>query len=351
MGRTGVSYEEVAQAAQESQGKGKSPTVDNVRLLVGSGSKTTIARHLRDWRNQQGIARGSDGAIPCELLGLVKGLWERLRDTVEQKAYDYQCESDAKVKQIQQQLAQAQQQNAELQKQCHQLEEKMHQQTEINHQLQGALVLEKQENAKISERATSQESHRQEQQTEIKWLHQLLEQVQQNLEHYQAATQKLRQEQLFEFEKQRNEYEQKISQLQQQITSITAEKSLYQAQHEQKHTLLEKLQSTHEALNQEAQDVKTQYHSLSQEYSRLTQQHHEQSHDYELKKQSVTELQSKLMAYKDKITLLEKTLEKAEDKIQILRDDFSFASHEKANLEGQMKQLQKIVSIKQAENQ
>ena len=40
MGRFGVSYEEVAQAVQEAQGKGKSPTVDNVRLIIGSGSKS-----------------------------------------------------------------------------------------------------------------------------------------------------------------------------------------------------------------------------------------------------------------------------------------------------------------------
>jgi multidrug efflux pump subunit AcrB len=171
MGRLGVSYEEVAQAVQEVQGKGKSPTVDNVRLVIGSGSKSTIARHLRDWRNQQGIARGSDGAIPSELLGLVKGLWERLRDTVEQKAYDYQCESDAKVKQTQQQLIQSHQQTVELKEQCHQLEEKLHQQTEINSQLQRTLALEQQEKAKISERAASQESHCHEKQNEIERLH------------------------------------------------------------------------------------------------------------------------------------------------------------------------------------
>ena len=167
MGRLGVAYEEVAQAAQEAQGKGKSPTVDNVRLIIGSGSKSTIARHLRDWRNQQGIARGSDGAIPSELLGLVKGLWERLRDTVEQKAYDYQCESDARIKQIQLQLTQSQQQNAALQEQRHRLEEKSHQQTEIINQSQGTIVFEQQEKAKISERSISQESHRQEQQIEL----------------------------------------------------------------------------------------------------------------------------------------------------------------------------------------
>lgn len=349
MGRLGVSYEEVAQAVQEVQGKGKSPTVDNVRLIIGSGSKSTIARHLRDWRNQQGIARGSDGAIPSELLGLVKGLWERLRDTVEQKAYDYQCESDAKIKQIQQQLTQSQQQNASLQEQCHRFEEKSHQQTETIHQLQGTVVFEQQEKAKISERAASLESHRQEQQNEIEKLHQLLKHVQQNLEHYQTATHQLRQEQSLSIEKQRNEYEQKISILQQQVASITSEKVSYQAQYEQTHQILEKLQINHEALNQSAQEMQTKYHSLSQETAKLKKEYHEQSCDFEFKKQLTIELQIKLAAHEEKITALEKALKKSEDKIQILRDDSNFISQEKANLEGQIKQLQNLISIKQTE--
>jgi len=49
------------------------------------------------------------------------------------------------------------------------------------------------------------------------------------------------------------------------------------------------------------------------------------------------------------LAALEKTLSKFDDKIQILRNDLSFVSQEKANFEGQVKQLQKLISIKQAE--
>jgi len=350
MGRIGVSYEEVATAAQEVQGKGKSPTVDNVRLVIGTGSKSTIARHLRDWRNQQGIARGSDGAIPSELLGLVKGLWERLRDTVEQKGYEYQCESDEKVKQIQQQLIQSHQQHASLQVQYHQLEEKWHQQTKTTNELQDALAFEQKEKAKIAERSASQESHRQEQQSEIERLHQLLKHVQNNLEHYQNTTQQLRQEQALHNEKQHNEYEQRLSVLQQQMTSISAEKLSYQARYEQTNQALENVQLKQDALSQVAHEAQTKYHLLSQEYARLAQQYQNQSNDLETKKQSVIETQIKLATYVEKINTLEKSLVKADDKIQILRDNFSFISQEKANLEGQIKQFQQGISLKQAES-
>jgi chromosome segregation ATPase len=336
MGRIGVSYEEVAQAVQEAQGKGNSPTVDNVRLIIGSGSKSTIARHLREWRNQQGIARGSDGAIPSELLDLVKGLWERLRDTVEQKAYDYQCEADDKVKQIQNQLIQYQQQYTSLQEQHHKLEEKLHQQTKMANELQSTFFIEQQEKVKITERYASQESHRQEQQNEITRLHQLLKHLQKNLEHYQTTTQDLHQEQSLSMDKQRYEYEQRITQLQQQIADVTTEKSTYQAQHEHSQQTLEKLQSIHTALNQTANEAQTQCYSLAQENGRLNKQSQVQFCDLEVKNQLVIELLVRLETSEEKVISLEKILTIAEDKIQILRDEKLFLSNEKSLLEGML---------------
>lgn len=346
MGRIGVSYEEVAQAAQQAQGKGKSPTVDNVRLIIGTGSKSTIARHLRDWRDQQGIVRGSDGAIPSELLGLVKGLWERLRDTVEQKAYDYRREADEKVKQISQQLSQSQQQYKSLQEQHHKLEEKLHQQIKTTDETQDKLTIEQQEKSKLAERNKAQESHRQEQQAEIERLHQLLKHMQHNLEHYQESAQQLRQEQSLIIEKQCNEYEQKISLLQQQLANTSSERSFYKAQYEKTEQSLEKLQRNHEALNTTSQELQIKYHSLSQEHSKLAQQHQEYIHDYELKKKLAMELQIKLTAHVDKIASLEKTVVSADDKIQALRDDLNYVSRERSNFEGQVEQLQKIIFAK-----
>ncbi|MBX3709096.1 MAG: hypothetical protein KIT56_00720 [Gammaproteobacteria bacterium] len=157
-------------------------------------------------------------------------------------------------------------------------------------------------------------------------MNQLLKHVQHNLEHYQTATQQLRQEQSLNMEKQRNEYEQRISQLQHQIASMTAEKSSYQAQYEQAQQILEKLQLKHELLNQAAHETQTKYHILSQEHVKLTKQYQGQSLDLEVKKQSIIETKVKLAAYDEKITILEKSLAKADDKIQTLRDDFSFIS-------------------------
>lgn len=192
-------------------------------------------------------------------------------------------------------------------------------------------------------------SHRQEQQAEIERLHQLLKHMQHNLEHYQESAQQLRQEQSLIIEKQCNEYEPKISQIQQQLTNTSSERSFYKAQYEQSEQSeqsLVKLQSNHDALNKTNQELQIKYHSLTQEHSKLTQQHQEYLHDYELKKKLAIELQIKLTAHVDKIASLEKTAASAYDKIQALRDDLNFVSREKANFEGQVDQLQKIIFTK-----
>lgn len=50
MARPGVTYSEVVQAAAELTGQGKNPTIEQVRLIIGNGSNSTLANHLRRWK-------------------------------------------------------------------------------------------------------------------------------------------------------------------------------------------------------------------------------------------------------------------------------------------------------------
>lgn len=87
MGRPGVTYTEVSAAASHLLGEGKNPTVEQVRLLLGSGSSTTIANHLRQWKqDQQGSALfAAKENIPPALVEMIKGLWERMMDLSQDK--------------------------------------------------------------------------------------------------------------------------------------------------------------------------------------------------------------------------------------------------------------------------
>jgi len=351
MGRIGITSQDVINAISKLQGQQKHPTVDHIREVLGTGSKSTIARFLREWKARHSLQNDDDGRLPGDLLGMVKGLWDRLQEKAVNQATAYQQESDAKITQIQLQLNQHKQLQTDLQLKIHGLEEQLHQQTEENQQLKIALATEQQEKIIRVERAAALEFRRQESQAENERLHQLLKHVQENLEHYQAATQQLRQEQSLLLEKQRSEYEQKLSQLQRQMEAITNEKSLYQAQYTQLNKAHEALEAEHKTLAVQHKETQKQYESAitaqdhrQQEYVQLSRQNQEQSQGLEAKRLAVMELQLKLKADSDKIALLEDTLSKANDKINSLRHGHQFISHEKARLEGQVQQLQAILS-------
>jgi len=82
MGRIGISYQEVVNAIHLLQGENKNPTVDNIRLILQTGSKSTIARYLKEWRHSESIEGpySSSNALPEELSSLVKGLWNRIQE-------------------------------------------------------------------------------------------------------------------------------------------------------------------------------------------------------------------------------------------------------------------------------
>ncbi len=53
MARSGVTYFDVNKAAHELVGKGKTPTIDGIRSILGTGSISTIAPLLREWKEKQ----------------------------------------------------------------------------------------------------------------------------------------------------------------------------------------------------------------------------------------------------------------------------------------------------------
>ena len=120
MGRTGVTLFEVEQAAVQLQGKGKNPSVDAVREILGTGSKSTIAQHLRDWKSTQFEAQGK---LPQEVIAFVTGLWERLHGQVEQRVIDIEKANAEQMQTLQQALFQSQQALAQLKKEFHQKDE------------------------------------------------------------------------------------------------------------------------------------------------------------------------------------------------------------------------------------
>ncbi len=55
MGRNGVTFHDIAETVPKLIEQRKTPSIDNIREYLGTGSKSTIAKLLREWKAQQGM--------------------------------------------------------------------------------------------------------------------------------------------------------------------------------------------------------------------------------------------------------------------------------------------------------
>lgn len=106
MARHGVTYTEVSEAASQLLGQGRHPTIEQVRLLLGTGSSTTIAAHLKIWREAQTSTSlmSTKENIPEELLAMVKGLWERMIVVADDKVKAITATYQASLNELQENL-------------------------------------------------------------------------------------------------------------------------------------------------------------------------------------------------------------------------------------------------------
>lgn len=68
MARTGITYDEVAAAADGLVGNGEQPTIQAIRAVLGTGSPNTIHRHLTAWKQAASPAEQRKAPeLPAEL--------------------------------------------------------------------------------------------------------------------------------------------------------------------------------------------------------------------------------------------------------------------------------------------
>ncbi len=111
MARGGVTYTDIANAAETIKNAGKNPTVDRVLSHLGTGSKSTIGPHLKNWKLQHTEVRESND-LPLDILNVVRELHQRLQlqaddkvQQTEQRIADLSAERDEEVKALENQIA------------------------------------------------------------------------------------------------------------------------------------------------------------------------------------------------------------------------------------------------------
>lgn len=344
MARTGVTYSEIAEAAAQIEGRGQAATVDSVRQFLCTGSRTTIANHLRAWKSQQTSADIS--GIPQELVAMVKGLWDRLQSIADVHVKDIEAETKIKIDEAQQQFEYEKKNSASLQTKIKRIDERNHEQYIQIERLKAEAALLKQQKAKLEAQAAGLKDQLGEQKNENNKLHKINHRIQNHLEQNQAEVLKLRQENTLALEKQRQAFVNEI----QQLKSIAQEKIQtnhhleIQFKHSNQHIdelkvevkELKKVNTNDKLkLNESAiviNNLQSRYDLLDKDIRMIKQ---------ELKEQNVlnNELERKNAVLNDQITKYEKSLENTSQVIALLRTEKLEIAQEKANLLGQIKQM------------
>lgn len=344
MGRIGITYPDVSSAIVQLQAQGKPPTVDNVRAVLGTGSKSTIARLLREWKYQHGVLNHNNGSLPNELLVIVKDFW--LKQTRTDNTIDnLQPERDLVLDEMQQQLNQYKAKDAALWNRVQDLEKKLQLQNEDNKQLNAALIAEQQEKLEVTEQLQMLQSRQLESAVENEHLHQLLKQVQTNLEHYQATAQQLRLDHETIIEQQRADYEQKLLQLRQQAELVTHERALLETHCVNLDKQYDLLLTQHAALESQTEELQKKHSKveldcarISENYARMSQNINVLRQTLDIKKNELSECQLRLRLAEEHVDYLQNTLFALEDKLIALQDDYLFVSQERTKLVEQVRQ-------------
>lgn len=98
MARPGLTYDQIAQAADALVAQGTKPTLENVRAALGSGSNSTIHTALKRWRELHPATPPATPELPSILIRDIGAELERVaaeaRAGIEKRLLEAQSESD-----------------------------------------------------------------------------------------------------------------------------------------------------------------------------------------------------------------------------------------------------------------
>lgn len=353
MARPGVTYQDIASAANELKGQGKSVTIENVRSILGTGSIGTINNHLRKWKDAQNSTHkiASKENLPEALVSLMKGLWESLISQSIEQFVPIEANYNQEISELKQELDKYKNNNQRWQKLFNQWQQEKTQFTNEVLTLNQAIAFSHKENNALHAKYDALLQQLQEKQERIDELHRLHKQTQDNLEHYResAREQRLLDQQQFEQQKQalqieiKNTTEQlvlhqnKASQLQQQYqfaqqSYVTLEKNHAQKEGELQQALKQK---------NEAEREKSEYVRDSQHWQN---QHKELQNMLQEKTNQFIDMQTDNKLLSQQLIDARKAFKDIQDQNNLLGNERWNLMQEKSQLEGQLKQMQKMIT-------
>jgi chromosome segregation ATPase len=354
MARHGITYDDVISAANTLKAQGKSVTIENIRNFLGTGSSGTVNQHLRRWKEAQQTTQkiALKENLPEGLVALVKGLWEGVVTQSTEQFTPIEANYQQEITELKAELEKYRVNNQRWQKMFNQWQQEKTTLANEKVTLEQALGFAHKENQSLHGKYDVLLQQLQEKQERIEELHRLHQQTQANLEHYResAREQRLLDQQQFENEKQQLQLEIKSSK-ERLISQQHTYSELYQ-EHQIKERSYAELEKKHHQILQSIDKFKFKVTELEKEnvVHQKTSQHwqnqfNELNAKYENKLAEVISLQSDSKVINSQLIDLKQLFRDVKDQNKLIANEKLEMIQEKARLEGQIKQMQKMITV------
>lgn len=346
MARAGVTYNDIAKAAEAIKGSGQEPTVDRVREHLGTGSKSTIAPLLKRWRSNNGDPDNSNG-LPNDLIDVVKSLHERVQQMADHKIEQARTEFNSITEGLRGELKEALNTITQLTSRQQELEQQVLNVQEHNKSLSQSLEASRIASAKSEFQRDEAQSRIIELKATEAELKQENHDIRDHFEHYQQRTADDRQLERDQFRSTNQHLQDQIQSLTSQLTKAESQISAQIEERNHHQAVIDELSTGNQALQQNLVTKDMEIDALSGKSQTLKEANlklNSQSDKLQQRLNSLIGLHSvadkEVEVLKHSLEKTESELREARDKITLLTDENKVILQEKAILQGQFKQLE-----------
>jgi chromosome segregation ATPase len=351
MARPGVTYLDVSNAAQQLVAAGRSPTIETIRIALGTGSNSTLGTHLKTWKSKQDQTQqiAIKENIPEELISALKGVWERVMNQSEDRIQTIEQETQQELLQLRQEVQRLQKDNSHWQQQYQQVKQERDGFAQEKSAVEQLLTNIKIAAAALSEKLVGTEQQNHEKQARIDELHRQNQQIQTNLEHYRNASLEQRLADQQRYEEQQKQLEHTIQKINQELVEVKREKLEFQQQHQQfifentnLKTQLDKLSTQHELLTARLAEILSELAKKTQGQQHWQEQFALLQAKFDAQSESLVNLKTQHAMLLQQSEMNRSEINELREQNKLLAHEKWILGQEKAQFYGQMKQLQDI---------